>query len=138
MKHQIEPLNQLQEIAATFAATVPVATPDTDYWSLRLVDEASEGLAVRDDVAEPSSLGLSRGGMITVVVGAGIGYGATNDLSRSGLVAAFERARGFAALHDRLGLFDARQYPRSALRAEFRSAVAQPWESWTLQDKLAC
>jgi predicted Zn-dependent protease len=141
MKHQTEPLNQLHEIAAGFAATAPATTPTAtaaaDYWSLRLVDETSEGLAVRDDVAEPSSLGLSRGGMVTVVIGGGIGYGATNDLSPAGLAAAFKRASQFASLHDRLGLFDARHYPRSALRTEFKAAVVQPWESWTLQDKLA-
>jgi predicted Zn-dependent protease len=133
MNNQIEPLNQLQEIAAGFAA----AAPKADYWSLRLVEQTGEGLAVRDDVAEPSSLHLSRGAMVTVSTRAGIGYGATSDLSRAGLAAAFEQALGFAALHERLGLFDARQYPRSALRAEYRSTVAQPWASWTLQDKLA-
>ena len=133
MNHQIEPLNQLQEIAAGFASVAPKA----DYWSLRLVDQTGEGLAVRDDVAEPSSLSLSRGAMVTLSTRAGIGYGATSDLSPAGLAAAFERALGFAALHERLGLFDARQSPRSALRAEYGSPVAQPWASWTLQDKLA-
>jgi len=126
-------LNDLRPIAAAFAA----AAPSADYWSLRLVDESREGLAVRDDVAEPSVLGLSRGAMVTVVAGAGIGYGATSDLSAAGLRAALDRALGCAELHGRLGLFDARQTPRSALCAEYRSPVAEPWESWTLPDKLA-
>lgn len=134
MSNQSEPLNQLSEIAAAFATKAPKVV---DYWSLCLVDQVSEGLAVRDGIAEPSGLALSRGAMITVSDAAGIGYGATSDLSPAGLSAAFGHALRFAALHQRLGLFDARQHPRSALRAEYASTVAQPWTSWTLQDKFA-
>jgi predicted Zn-dependent protease len=128
-----ESQHQLHRIAADFAATAPPA----DYWTLRLVDEVSEGLAVRDDVAEPSSLALSRGAMVTVVVGAGLGYGASSDLSPAGLAAAFERARALAALHARLGLFHARLYPRSALRVRYATPLTEPWESMALEDKLA-
>jgi predicted Zn-dependent protease len=127
------PLTDLRRIAAHFSAD----TRGVDYWTLRLMDDAHEGVMVRDDVAEPSSIGLSRGAMITVVSGAGVGYGATSDLSAAGLCAAFERAQGFAELHARLGLFDARLYPRSDLKAEYRSPVAESWESRPLADKLA-
>ncbi len=128
-----EPLNDLRRIAAAFN---PHAA-DLDYWTLRLMDDAHEGIMVRDDVAEPSSIGSSRGAMITVVAGAGLGYGATSDLSAAGLRLAFERALAFAELHARRGLFDAHLYPRSALRAEYRSPVVEHWQSRTLADKLA-
>ena len=123
---------QLNEIAGGFAATAPAA----DYWSLRLMDTEDETLAVRDDVAEPSSLALSRGALITVVIGAGVGYGATSDLSPSGLREAFRRAADWADVHARLGLFDAAIHPRSALQASFTSPVQRPWASATLDDKL--
>jgi predicted Zn-dependent protease len=95
-----------------------------------------EGLAVRDDVAEPSSIGASRGAMVTLVADGGVGYAATADLSSSGLAAAAERAARSAALHARLGLFDARVFPRTSLRVEYQSHVAQPWDQMTLADKL--
>ena len=120
-----EPLTDLRRIAAAFSAEASGA----DYWTLRLTDDAHEGIRVRDDIAEPSSIGQSRGAMITVVAGAGVGYGATSDLSKTGLRTAFERALAFAELHAQLGLFDARLYPRSDLRAEYRSPAAEPWPS---------
>ena len=126
-------MNDLTEIAARFAAAAPAA----DYWTLRIIDEIDEGLAVRDDVAEPASVSLSRGAMLTVVRGGGVGYCAGSDLSPAGLAAAFARAAHWADLHARLGLFDARSYPRSALRAEYRSPVAEPWESEGPDAKLA-
>jgi predicted Zn-dependent protease len=122
----------LNAIAKAFTA----AAPAVDYWTLRLVDERGEGLAVRDDVAEPASLGLSRGAMLTVVSGAGMGYAATSDLSPAGLRAAADRALRAAELHARRGLFDVRFQPRSGLRAEYSSPVAEPWEDWSLEQKL--
>ncbi len=126
-------MDDFDEIAAAFAAGVAAA----DAWTLRLVDEEQETLSVRDDVAEPCALGLSRGAMITVVRGGGIGYGASSDLSPAGLRAAFNRAANWAALHARLGLFDAALFPRSALRAEYASPIAEPWSSSSLDAKLA-
>ena len=84
---------------------------------------------------EPSALGASLGAMVTVVAGGGVGYGATSDLSPAGLRAAADQARGWAQAHARHGLFDAAIYPRSALRAEYGSPVAEPWEAMSLPDK---
>jgi predicted Zn-dependent protease len=123
----------LGRIAKSFAA----AAPNADYWTLRLVDGRSEALAVRDEVAEPASLDQSRGAMLTVVSGAGVGYAASSDLSPAGLRAAFDRALTAAGLHARLGLFDARLHPRSSLRADYRSPVAEPWDAQSLEQKLS-
>ncbi len=125
-------MGELHAVARRFAA----AAPACDYWTLRLVDEVQEGLAVRDDVPEPSSIGASRGAMITIVAGAGIGYAATADLSPAGLAAAAERAAAATALHGRLGLFDAKLAPRTAVRDAYHSPVEQPWTQMTLADKL--
>jgi predicted Zn-dependent protease len=125
-------MDQLAAIADRFAAQAPAC----DYWTLRLVAEESDHLSVRQGVAEPSALGSSLGAMVTVVSDSGIGYGATSDLSPAGLRAATEQAQGWAEAHARLGLFDAALYPRSALRAEYRSPLTRPWEDLPLTDKL--
>ncbi|WP_462320828.1 TldD/PmbA family protein [Halochromatium sp.] len=124
--------SDLQAVAARFIASAPAV----DYWTLRLVDETGEGLAVRDDIAEPSRLWRSRGAMITLAAGGGLGYAATSDLSSSGLAQATRRALDLAALHARLGLFAADPYPRSALRARYAPSVREPWTSLTLDAKL--
>ncbi len=126
-------MDQLAEIADRFRSVAP----SCDYWTLRLVEESFDHLEVRQGVIEPSALGGSLGAMITVVKGRGMGYGATSDLSPSGLRAAASRALDWAQLHERLGLFAADLYPRSELRAEYRSRVAEPWESVSIGDKLA-
>ncbi|AUB81871.1 TldD/PmbA family protein [Candidatus Thiodictyon syntrophicum] len=126
-------MDALEQIAARFAALAPAC----DYWTLRLVEESSEHLEVRQGVVEPSALGESLGAMFTVVAGGGVGYGATSDLSAAGLRAAAAAALGWAAAHAELGLFAGTIYPRSALRADYRSPVAEPWDSIGLADKLA-
>ena len=120
-------------IAARFCAEAPRA----DYWSLRLVAQETDDLSVRQGVAEPSHLDWSFGAMVTLVIGDGVGYGATSDLSPAGLRAAVERARHWAHQHARHGLFDARLFPRSALQAEYRAPVREPWHSLATADKLA-
>lgn len=125
-------MDRLERIAERFAAHSPAC----DYWTLRLVDEQSDHLAVRQGVVEPSALGASLGAMVTVVAGGGVGYGATSDLSPAGLRAAADQALRWAQAHARLGLFDGAIYPRSDLRAEYRSQVAEPWETLSLPDKI--
>lgn len=66
--------------------------PAVDFCSLRLVEERSEHLMVRQDVLQPATTGIDRGAMITVMHRGGYGYAATSDLSASGLKEAIERA----------------------------------------------
>ena len=72
--------------------------PAVDFCALRFVEEASEYLQIRQDVAEPPQLAVSRGAMVTVIHQGGLGYAATSDLSRAGLAAAVDRARRYAHL----------------------------------------
>jgi len=126
-------MDRLQEIASRFSTAAPVA----DYWSLRLVEEETDQLAVRQGVAEPSSLNVATGAMVTLVTGGGVGYGATSDLSPPGLLRAARRAGHWAGLHARLGLFDAALYPRSEVRADYRTRTLEPWDTRSAQDKFA-
>ena len=70
---------------------------DADYWSLRLVDEVSESLTVRKNVAMPPAFAHDRGAMATVYADGGYGYAATGDTSPAGLAAALERAAALGA-----------------------------------------
>ncbi len=92
-----------------------------DYWSLRFVEEASESLAVRKNVAQPLEVATDRGAMATVHADGGIGYAATSDLSPAGLAAALDEALAWARATARMGLVDPRTLPRPAARGEYRS-----------------
>jgi predicted Zn-dependent protease len=70
--------------------------PAVDFCSLRLVDEMSEDIMVRQNVLQPVSTGVDRGAMVTVMHRGGYGYAATSDLSRAGLKDAIARARAWA------------------------------------------
>ena len=72
--------------------------PAVDFCALRYVDETSEFLQVRQDVAEPPQLSASRGAMVTVIDKGGLGYAATSDLSPSGVADAMRRAHDLARL----------------------------------------
>lgn len=125
--------DQLEQTAVRAAELAPAA----DYWTLRLVDEDAESLAVRQGVVEPARVATTFGAMVTLVRGAGVGYAATSDLSGAGLREAFERAGSWAERHARLGLFDAALYPRSDVRVDYRTSTAEPWDRRTTEDKLA-
>jgi len=111
--------------------------PGADYWTLRLVAEDAEVLSVRQGVAEPTWIGTSCGGMITLIRASGMGYAATSDLSVPGLRGAFACAAKWADLHAHLGLFDAAIFPRSDVRADYATRTAEPWDSHSTKDKLA-
>jgi len=72
--------------------------PAVDFCSLRVVNETSEELTVRQDVLQPLSTSVDRGAMVTVVHRGGSGYAATSDLSASGLKQAIARATRWAEL----------------------------------------
>ena len=82
----------MNEIAKQFASLKSSAP----FWSLRYVEETSETLAVREEVAEPPHLSRDRGAMLTAMVEGGCGYAATSDLSPGGLQAALDRAGEWA------------------------------------------
>lgn len=70
--------------------------PAVDFCSIRLQDERSEQIAVRQNVLQPLSTSVDRGAMITIMHRGGYGYAATSDLSAQGLKEAIARARQWA------------------------------------------
>jgi predicted Zn-dependent protease len=84
----------LESLGRDFRAIAPAV----DFCALRFMEESSELLTVRQDVAEPPRLSTDRGAMVTVIDKGGLGYAATSDLSPTGLREAAGRARRLAGL----------------------------------------
>ena len=72
-----------------------------EFFSLRVVDERSETIGVRQSIPMPYRSCHERGAMLTVVNGGGYGYAATSDVSAAGLQAALDRATAWANLSAR-------------------------------------
>ena len=85
-------------MTTSFEATFKRLIPAVDFCSMRFVEETSEQLSVRQNVAEPPQSMRDCGVMITVIDKGGYGYAATSDLSESGLRAAIARAHQWAKL----------------------------------------
>ena len=122
----------LEDLAKRFAQQAPAV----DNWSLRLVDERSETLAVRQDIVQPPDTRINRGAFLSVDEAGGTGYAATSDLSMAGLRVALERAREWAALTARFGLLDARRLPRNARTGHYETPVGEGWDGLSHADKI--
>jgi predicted Zn-dependent protease len=108
--------------------------PAADYCALRLVEETSDLVAVRQDVPEPPQSMRDAGAMVTVFDGDGIGYAATSDLSDAGLRAAVARAHEWARLSQGRSVFSddgaVPALPRHAAgQARYASPVRTPIRS---------
>ncbi|WP_455205099.1 TldD/PmbA family protein [Kaarinaea lacus] len=125
-------MNELQDIANRFKKNAPAV----DYWSLRLEDHRYEGICVRQAVLEPLQTQLSRGALITVAHGGGIGYAATNDVSSTGLREASKRAMAWAKNSAKLNLLADIEMPFSSEHADYHTPIEQAWDSSTLGDKI--
>jgi predicted Zn-dependent protease len=110
--------------------------PAVDAWTLRLVELHQEGLAVRQGILQPLNSGFSRGAMLTVIAGSGIGYAATADLSPRGLQRAAAQARDWARATQGLGLLEVSQFPLPVRSGHYHQAPAEPWEGVPLEDKI--
>ena len=113
------------------------AKPAVDFCSLRFVEETSETLTVRQDVPEPAQLATSRGAMVTVIDGGGLGYAATSDLSGAGLCEAFRRAGDFARATAGRSVVDYREVAQPAPRGRYASPVARDAATLSRADKYA-
>jgi predicted Zn-dependent protease len=114
-------MRDLESLIPRFRALAPRA----DFASLRVVDEVSERVSVRQDVPETPQTALDRGAMVTIVDGGGIGYAATSDLSDSGLRGAIARAGHWAALSRNRSVLDA-GVVMPAPRGTYSSPRAKP------------
>ena len=112
-----------------------VAPADT-RWTLRAVDEISETLSVRQDVAEAPQRSRDAGVMVSVTRRGGLGHAASADLSEAGLADAFARAARMAdAVAGRM-VFVPEELPLADARGRFDGAVSRPARSAPLRERL--
>lgn len=116
-----------------FMSLVPAGV---DYASLRTVEEEAETAQVRRGLLQPIRRATDRGGMVTVQVGAGLGYAATPDLSDAGVRAALGRAREIAAASAGVAVFDARSVPRRRQSGMYASPIRRHWEGFGLPERV--
>lgn len=98
--------------------------PAVDFCSLRVVDETSEQITVRQDVLQPMSSAIDRGAMVTVIHHGGYGYAATSDLSAAGLQDAIDRALAWAAISAGHSVVDYSNIPLPHSRGHYASPGA--------------
>ncbi len=109
--------------------------PAVDFCALRFVEESSEYLAVRQDVAEPPKLSVSRGAMVTVIEAGGLGYAATSDLSKAGIADAMDRARRYAKLTAGRSVMDYAAVEMPRPRGVYRSPAGRDPASLSRKEK---
>lgn len=92
-----------------------------DFWSLFILHEEQEEIGFRKGVQEPIDLNSDRGALITVIKDGGIGYGATQDLSDSGIKDAFDRALEWAERFQKHSLLSGIAIPYESHRDRYQS-----------------
>ncbi|MDM8559848.1 TldD/PmbA family protein [Candidatus Parabeggiatoa sp. HSG14] len=110
--------------------------PNVDFCSLRYLEERTEQLMVRQNIAEPPSRSHDVGVMITVIDKGGLGYAATSDLSETGLHEAISRAQQWAKYTQGKMVTDFSKVIMPHEQGEYRSIIEKTWESLSIADKL--
>lgn len=109
--------------------------PAADYCALRVMEERSEWISVRQDTAEPVRAALDHGAMATVIDGDGIGYAATSDLSDDGLRWALARAAEWARLGRGRSVFAGHAPTLARPSGRYASPTVRPM-NWSKADRL--
>lgn len=107
-----------------------------DFFSVRYNRRQDEQLHCRQGVVSPPEQFVDEGVMVTVHHQGGTGYGATSDLSNSGLQQAAAQALKWAKLSAQKSVTDFSKIVMSQARGEYKSPVQQTWNSVPRKDKL--
>ena len=110
--------------------------PQADFCSLRLVEEISQHVSVRQNIVQPVTNSEDLGAMITVVDAGGLGYAATSDLSQAGLARAAERARAWASRSAARSVLDWSRLRPAGRSGTYATPLVRPWTSVPLADKI--
>ena len=117
--------------------------PAVDFCSMRIVDERSEEINVRQNILQPLTSMRSHGAMLTVIDQGGYGYAATSDLSRSGIRDAIERAKAWAQISAGKSVTNFSAIPQSAAQGRHFGPASHPWSrseiiALLMQESRAC
>jgi len=111
--------------------------PAVEFCSLRFVNESAEMVCVRQGITEPVHRAEDSGAMITVIHNGGLGYGATSDLTPSGLREAARQAEYWARQAAGRSVVDFRKITHPEPVGEYIGPEETPWESVPLSEKIA-
>ena len=125
-------LDTLEQDATSAAQSLPSSTR---HWAVRGVQETSDMLSVRLDVAEAPRRSRDHGAMVCVVDG-GMGYAATGDLSAHGLAQALHRAHALARASAARTVTDFEAISWPAGRGRYASTVQRAGSTASLPEKL--
>jgi predicted Zn-dependent protease len=118
------------DFTATLRQRFAALSSGAEFFSLRYVRQSRQHLSVRKNVAEPPSMSLDEGVMLTVRVAGVEAYAATPDLSPQGLQQALTRAEQQARALKPHALLDLRSQAVAEGRHEYLSPdIAQPFPS---------
>ena len=123
----------LDTIASRFAKL----SPAVDFWSLRIVNDYSQYISVRQNILDPVENSNSIGVMLTVINDGGIGYAATSDVSESGLRAALLKATEISDYNKSKLVFNADAITQPSRSGHYQTAVEISWESVSLEEKIS-
>ncbi len=123
-------------MASSLESIFKKLAPAVDFCSLRFVEETTEQISVRQNVAEPVQTIIDRGTMITIIDKGGYGYAATSDLSEGGLREAIARARRWAQLTAGRAVapYSAKTMPQPV--GDYRTPVARPVTQLNMREKM--
>ncbi|MFV2060276.1 MAG: TldD/PmbA family protein [Gammaproteobacteria bacterium] len=110
--------------------------PAVDFWSLRIVNDQRQQIAVRQDILQPVQNSSSAGIMLTVIIGDGIGYAATSDVTESGLRTAITHASQIANYTKGKLVFNVSDLTRPSTSGQYATPIELPWDSMSLKDKI--
>lgn len=122
----------LDLIASRFKKIAPVV----DFWSLRIVNEHSQQLSVRQDIMQPVHNRSSAGVMLTIIIGDGIGYAASSDVTESGLRDAISKASAIANYSNNKLVLKASDMARPSNSGTYTTPVTTSWDSVSLKEKI--
>jgi len=111
--------------------------PRDGFWSLRAEHERNEVVRVRQNVLQPIQTTEDRGAMVTCMRGGGIGYAAVSSLSVESLRKAAARAGEWARFTAGRAVFDFSKIVMPHPRGNYETPAEKPWESASLQEKIA-
>jgi predicted Zn-dependent protease len=123
----------MKNLEKRFLSLLPA---DIDFCSFRYHAEEEESVVARQNVMQPIGIGSSAGAMLTVVENGGLGYAATADLSREGILAAIERAREWARAGAACSVVDFSKVAWPQTKGEWHGIERQPWDDFSVADRI--
>lgn len=127
----------MNEYLNLVASTFNKIAPNVNFWTLRLTDESKTFICVRQGVLQPTYNKVSRGVLLTVIIGNGSGYAATSDLSIDGLKKAISQACDWANCSAKTSLLKNKDFPKPETKAYYETPVFEAWDSTSLNDKIS-